>query len=53
MTISHLNAYSITVLSALLINMYLKAKFEDQLLREIHAEAASYQEKTSPIVGKR
>ena len=53
MTISHLNAYSGTVLSALLINMYLKAKFEDQLLREIHAEAANYQEKASSIVGKR
>lgn len=53
LAISHFNTYTAILLVALLINMALKAKFEDRLLREIHSNAVTYQKNTSPIVGKK
>jgi protein-S-isoprenylcysteine O-methyltransferase Ste14 len=44
---------SILVWIALAINMSIKARYEDKLLREKHIEAAAYQSKTPDILGER
>jgi protein-S-isoprenylcysteine O-methyltransferase Ste14 len=40
------NRYSIVILSALTVDLFVKAKFEDRLLLKAHPEALEYQLKT-------
>jgi hypothetical protein len=43
---------SILLWISLGINMSLKARYEDKLLRENHIEAAAYQSKTPDLLGE-
>lgn len=45
MALNNLNWITVAIWIALVVTLILKARFEDQLLLEIHPEAANYQKK--------
>lgn len=53
MLINNLNWGSLTVFTALAVNMLLKANYEDGLLRSRHASAANYQNQVPGLLGRR
>lgn len=45
LAINNLNWITVALWTALIVTLIVKARFEDQLLLEIHPEALSYQKK--------
>jgi protein-S-isoprenylcysteine O-methyltransferase Ste14 len=53
MLLNNLNLLSFFTLIALLINMIVKANYEDRLLRNRHSNALEYQQRVVGLLGRR
>ena len=53
MLVNNINFASILVFIALSINMFIKANYEDRLLRTRHSNALDYQQKVIGLLGRK